>query len=683
MKIKLLFLSSVLCFTLFSSNSSAQTERNMLIEFCTGTWCQWCPCGDVTIDQLLEDHPNLIPLAYHGPAGQDPYSNFTGNNIIGLLGFTGYPTATVDRASSLGDYNTWTSKVNSRVNVPATVSIDIQKTFNQITGQLDATVMITPLQNLTGQYYYNIVLTEDSLIYNQVNNGACVSGGTNWIHNWVVRAMINGASGESLNTSSPWNTGDMISKNVSYSVPSQYNYDKCHLIVFVYKQNSPMYLAEVQQAEKWTLIAPDYVAYSSTNSPDVISDNNTPATFDVVVKNRGLLADTYNVGVDFTGPSGWIGQFTTANGTFNFGDIDSVHVDVDDSAIVSISVNPNGIDGSGISKFHFVSKNSPGTQGSAILRNVTTTGVYALVIDGTNHQYVSYLDSSLQDIFSESYGIVSKSALDEPGLDLSHFYLMTWSQGTSLPAFTQNEVNALQSFLDNGGNLFINGQDIGSDIFESTGQSQFAQDFYHNYLHAEYKLNSSNLFLMNGVHGDVIGDGLQIIPGFIYEKSLDVISRYDSFADSIMLYFNGPNVSAIRADNGTSRVVYLGFGIEQIDDRAKRDTLLSRSLNWLTENVVVSTKSEVGIPNVFALEQNYPNPFNPTTSISYTIPKTELTTLKIYDVLGNQVATLVNGVNSAGAHNVQFDASKLSSGIYFYKLQSGSFVQTKKMMLLK
>ena len=92
----------------------------------------------------------------------------------------------------------------------------------------------------------------------------------------------------------------------------------------------------------------------------------------------------------------------------------------------------------------------------------------------------------------------------------------------------------------------------------------------------------------------------------------------------------------------------------------------------------------------FNLSQNYPNPFNPSTKIRYAIPAVISTegrnlnvTLKIFDVLGNEIATLVNEVKSVGSYEVNFDASKLSSGVYFYKLEAGSFVETKKMMLMK
>ncbi len=88
-------------------------------------------------------------------------------------------------------------------------------------------------------------------------------------------------------------------------------------------------------------------------------------------------------------------------------------------------------------------------------------------------------------------------------------------------------------------------------------------------------------------------------------------------------------------------------------------------------------------PQKFDLAQNYPNPFNPTATIGFTLQTSGMTTLKVYDVIGREVATLVNEVKEAGYYSVTFDASKLSSGIYFAKLQSGDKVQLKKMLMIK
>ena len=88
-------------------------------------------------------------------------------------------------------------------------------------------------------------------------------------------------------------------------------------------------------------------------------------------------------------------------------------------------------------------------------------------------------------------------------------------------------------------------------------------------------------------------------------------------------------------------------------------------------------------PTSFGLEQNYPNPFNPTTTIQYSIKENTLVSLKIYDILGVEITTLINEVKPAGIYKINFDASSLPSGVYFYKLNSGNFTETKKMMLLK
>jgi hypothetical protein len=100
----------------------------------------------------------------------------------------------------------------------------------------------------------------------------------------------------------------------------------------------------------------------------------------------------------------------------------------------------------------------------------------------------------------------------------------------------------------------------------------------------------------------------------------------------------------------------------------------------------VYTKVELGnslVPSEFILYQNYPNPFNPSTRIRYAIPEASFTTLKVYTILGQEVATLVNEQNSAGSYEVEFDATNIPSGVYFYQLTTKNYVLTKKMILLK
>ncbi|NNG26719.1 MAG: T9SS type A sorting domain-containing protein, partial [Ignavibacteriaceae bacterium] len=99
----------------------------------------------------------------------------------------------------------------------------------------------------------------------------------------------------------------------------------------------------------------------------------------------------------------------------------------------------------------------------------------------------------------------------------------------------------------------------------------------------------------------------------------------------------------------------------------------------------VTEVEDATVPLDYSLEQNYPNPFNPTTSIRYAVSKKQFISLKIYDVLGNEVATLVNEEKDAGSYKVEFSTNdlRLTSGIYLYTLTAGNFKETKKMVLMK
>ncbi len=106
--------------------------------------------------------------------------------------------------------------------------------------------------------------------------------------------------------------------------------------------------------------------------------------------------------------------------------------------------------------------------------------------------------------------------------------------------------------------------------------------------------------------------------------------------------------------------------------------------SYITDTTnVVNVYSESNIINSFSLSQNYPNPFNPSTSIQYTISNRQFVILKVLDVLGREVATLLNEEKPAGEYEIEFNASELGSGVYFYKIQAGAFVEVKKMVLMK
>jgi len=159
---------------------------------------------------------------------------------------------------------------------------------------------------------------------------------------------------------------------------------------------------------------------------------------------------------------------------------------------------------------------------------------------------------------------------------------------------------------------------------------------------------------------------------------------------------DGTSDNAIRVDDEHSGVSYSGGDPGTVFAVGERLDFV-RGVVWYTYSnfklepgsfddigmVINTANEEDGLPASFALDQNYPNPFNPSTQISYSIATSGQVLLEVFDVLGRQVATLVNTNQSVGTHTVTFDATDLSSGLYVYRLTSGSKLQTKKMLLMK
>ena len=179
--------------------------------------------------------------------------------------------------------------------------------------------------------------------------------------------------------------------------------------------------------------------------------------------------------------------------------------------------------------------------------------------------------------------------------------------------------------------------------------------------------DASGFTLYSWNYVDLNGNGANLIAGTDYY---------------LVTYFTSGSETGILIDDGN------------VDSRTLRD--YNDGMGWVVKtydmrlrpimglaNASVSVKSEEQSPTKFALYNNYPNPFNPTTTIKYEIPKTVNVSLKIYDLLGREVRTLINQEQKPGFYEIPFGSSELSSGVYFYVLRAGNFMQTKKMILLK
>jgi len=139
---------------------------------------------------------------------------------------------------------------------------------------------------------------------------------------------------------------------------------------------------------------------------------------------------------------------------------------------------------------------------------------------------------------------------------------------------------------------------------------------------------------------------------------------------SISLFSNSLKISSI-----------IGQSIVGVAEN--RSIVLKSGSFYLRGNEEVTSDIVENLPLSYSLEQNYPNPFNPSTMIKFTLPVEQNVKITVYNVLGKEVAELVNGKIEAGNHSVNFDGSKFVSGQYFYKINAGEFTQIRKMLLIK
>lgn len=300
---------------------------------------------------------------------------------------------------------------------------------------------------------------------------------------------------------------------------------------------------------------------------------------------------------------------------------DTIHSVMDDFAIANLDSEPN----------HEIFALTAGTLGDAYIFNDT-------IISGSFHSYATHYRYIFGNI--ASYGTSNIEIADFDG-DGDKDILSTGYDSDEL------------ILIKNQGDLVFSDEEIITRQTEGFVVMDYENDGDKDIVTMNRRLetNGITVFLNDGLGNFITRENCYFphadgVPWSIIASDFDLDGRTDiaitSTSDSLYVLYN------------------LGGGTVGIRDQE------------ITE-----------APTSFSLSQNFPNPFNPTTTIQYSLPQAGNVTLKIYNLLGEEVRTLIEDYKQAGKHSVQFNASQIASGIYFYRLQAGSFVETKKMILIK
>ena len=318
----------------------------------------------------------------------------------------------------------------------------------------------------------------------------------------------------------------------------------------------------------------------------------------------------------------------------------------------------------------FLSTNN-GTSWTAVNTGLTDTLVTSLAVSGTN-------------LFAgtDNYG----------GIFLST------NNGTSWTATGLTNINTIYSLTVNDTNLFAGIWGAGVFLSTNNGTSWTPENSgLKGYTVYSLAVNGTNLFAgtfgggvffsaNNGTSWTPVNNGLT---GYtVYSLAVNGTNLFAGTDGGVFLSNNnGTSWTAVNAGLTT----YTAGGVASVYSLAVNGTNLFAGTKgygvWmrpLSEMITGVKDKQNNLPTSFSLQQNYPNPFNPTTTIKYSIPQQSFVSILVYDLLGREVADLVNEEKSAGNYSVQFNSSsRFSSGVYFYRMQAGSFTETKKLIMMK
>ncbi len=340
-------------------------------------------------------------------------------------------------------------------------------------------------------------------------------------------------------------------------------------------------------------------------------------------------------------------------------------------------------------------------------------------------------DLNFEKIFLPNiYGYISTVVIEDFNLDGNLDIAAQWAGGNSACILTNEGSLNFQVVYQQGithDPLFLTGGDFDADgDFDLVSIDNGYSPYGSIYLNDSLVFSEAGRFIKeegshNIVNSDLNGDGsldIAFTTSWMMNTGIKsyALSKYsDQFTDTKLgeisyLYLTLFNVGqdTLTVDSmyftnkyftaGSSGFTVLPSDSEIIQISFKPDSvyhyidtlnICSQSSSYnkviIEGNAIPFTgvEDDKGIPTEYTLSQNYPNPFNPSTIISYEIPKSGLVTIKIFDVLGREIETLVNEENNPGRYNEKFDGSNLASGLYFYRITSGKFSETKKMLLLK
>jgi len=540
--------------------------KTSLAEDFTATWCGYCPDAYAGLEVVHSnyDYSEFLSARFYATSGD--YGTTETDARMGYYGFSSYPSVVIngtERFVGVGPTTAsgapYMAAVAGAYLDPSPIQIAIDS-FSIATGAISVTVtMHSPTDSL---------VTGDSIVFLILEDNLTAE------HTRAVRdVLITG-----ITLSGQGNTA-VFNENLDLTYVG--NPAQCHALVFVQRQDQ-----EVVQATS-TYPIPTYKARATVPfSPMQMGPSTGTYVGELFpIVNVGL-ADTFSINlVVDEAPAGWVLTYSDEAGTTYTGPT-NFSLGTGEFAQWRANITPTT---GGYARYHF-EVDSPNLASPLVVNfRYITDNVEVLVVDDDGGEsFESYFTAALRGA-GRSYGVWDLASAKLTTEALQAYHLLVWNVGWSFPSLDAEDRAFLIQYLDDGNKLFITGQDVGWDLADPASDNTDLP-FYHNYLHADYIIDDTNVLTLYGVAGDPVGDGLVLsISGGDGANNQDYpseISAYDSNATGILDY-NGTTYEfgAIRAVHGAAgaRIVYLAFGFEAINNPTARGGLMLASWKWLLD----------------------------------------------------------------------------------------------------
>ncbi|MGB9561286.1 MAG: Omp28-related outer membrane protein [bacterium] len=626
-------------------------ERVVLVEIFTSTTCVYCPAAEAAVDNVVAANPlRVAEIAYHvwwPSPGNDPFylANPSESRAqVNYYGVDGTPTIFVDGTEV--ETSALSSSVNSRLGVSSPLQLSISfPGSNRVRG------VIRSSSTISGNIRAFFVITESEIHYSAPNGRT--------IFNGVMRDIIPDTNGAPV-TISPT---DSVVLEYPYSLGESWELSNLKVVFFVQNRTTKaIYQAAIEDIPPGMY----YFRLNALSNTRIIADPSStePVQFKAVLKNVGTENDRYKIRLLKYIPDGWSASLCVGSYCYD----DSAAVDIVSGAVETLKVDlyTLGYEGTGKMKLAVHSFSSP--ELTDTLEFIATTGGCVLIVDDDQgDDFEKYYETAL-DSLKIQYFTLSRLSGNINSSTLMRFRAVVWFTGTPFTdVLSSVDRVALQTYLTNGGKLFLTGAEIGWSLTDTSS-------FYRNYLHAHYVADSASNYNVYGVFGDPISDGMSFRifdgDGANNQRYPDVIQPRDSYATTIFTYGTRTDSAAgIRIETEIYKIVYLGFGFEAIDNFASRRLLMQRIMNFFGISSSTETRNIANLPEKFSVAPPYPNPFNSSLVLEFSIRKRGILTIEMFNVLGERILLYIKEFEP-GEHRINpiNSTETLTSGIYFIRL---------------